>query len=178
MSLYRRKDVYEKCQKLQVTLGILTRSKQLSAAVCSQRPVVMFTRTIDAFERFFVQQYDESVLTGNLGHEVHDHLVLIICKICFSVDRSEFELVRGDFVVPCLDRDAKAVTCYLKIPHEGSDSGRNGTKIMVIKLLVFGRIMAHQGTSCNHQVGSGGIEGFIDKEVLLLPAQIGKDLLY
>ena len=53
-----------------------------------------------------------------------------------------------------------------------------GGEIMVVQLLVLGRTVAEEGASGNHQVCTGGIEPFIHKEVLLLPAQIGIDLVY
>ena len=49
---------------------------------------------------------------------------------------------------------------------------------MVFKLLVLGALMAHEGASGHHQVGTGGIECFINKEIFLFPAEVADDMSY
>jgi hypothetical protein len=49
---------------------------------------------------------------------------------------------------------------------------------VVVHLLVLGRVVSHQGTTCEQQVRTGGIETLIYEEVLLLPTEVRGDLLH
>ncbi len=49
---------------------------------------------------------------------------------------------------------------------------------MVVHLLVLGRVVPHQCTARQHQVGACRVQALVDEEVLLFPAQVGDDLLH
>ena len=49
---------------------------------------------------------------------------------------------------------------------------------MVVQLLVLGGIVSEQGPAGDHQVRTGGIEAFVDQEILLLPAQVRIDFCH
>ena len=93
-------------------------------------------------------------------------------------DRSEFKLVGGYLVVAGLTGDAQFEGLDLEVAHEGCHTLRDGAKVVVIHLLVFGRVVAHEGTACEQQVGAGCIEALIYEEVLLLPAEVALNLLH
>ena len=49
---------------------------------------------------------------------------------------------------------------------------------MVFKLLILCRFMAHQCAAGHHEVGTGGIECFVNEEILLFPAEIRDHMLH
>ena len=86
-------------QELDILMRSHARIQHVDAGVGSQGPVVMFTGTIDALERFFMEQARHSVTACNLFHCFHNELVVINGKVCLCVDRCEFMLCRSDLVV-------------------------------------------------------------------------------
>ena len=77
-----------------------------------------------------------------------------------------------------LARDAEFECLDFQILHESLHTLRDGSEIMVVHLLVLCRVVAHQGTAREHQVGTCRVKAFIYQEVLLLPTEIGLHLLY
>ncbi len=98
----------------------------------------MFSAAVDSSKRFFVEQQHESVFAGNLVHQIHYHLVLVIRQIGLAIDWSKFKLVGGNLVVTCFQRNPKAIARYLYVTHESCHARGYRTKIMVVKLLVLG----------------------------------------
>ena len=122
----------------------------------------MLPRTIDPLERLLVEQNTEPMSPRHLAHEGHDKHVVIHCKVTFLIDRGEFELVRGDLVVPCLDRNTQLQSLNLQVLHKASDPCRDCTEVMVLELLVLRSLVSHQCTPRKQEVGPGGVESFID----------------
>ena len=69
MSVNGHKCVHDECDETQVLFRSLAWCHEQNAVVCSERPVVVLTRTVDALEWFLVEQDSESVSSGNLSHE-------------------------------------------------------------------------------------------------------------
>ena len=63
---------------------------------------------------------------------------MVICQIRFLENRCEFKLIRSHFIVACLGRYAKLVTFCFQIKHEGFDTARNSSEVVILELLVFG----------------------------------------
>ena len=80
----------------------------------------------------------ETVLACDPAHQIHHNLILVVGEIGLAEDRSELELVWSDLVVPCLERNPETVSGNLKVAHELGHTGRNGTEIVVVQLLVLG----------------------------------------
>ena len=119
-----------------------------------------------------MQQHAETVLAGHLLHQRHQHHVVVDSQIGLLEDRSQLKLVGSHLVMTRLTRDAEFQSLNLEVAHEGSDALRNGTEVVVIHLLVLGRVMTHQGTACQQQVRTCGIESFIHEEILLFPTEV------
>ena len=49
---------------------------------------------------------------------------------------------------------------------------------MVVHLLVLGRVVSHERSACEHQVGTGKVKALVYQEVLLFPAQVAANLLH
>ncbi len=60
----------------------------------------------------------------------------------------------------------------LKVFHEGLHAVGDGSEVVVVHLLVLRALVAHEGAARHEQVGTGGVEPFVDEEVLLLPAKV------
>ena len=116
--LYSHQHVYKEGDKLKVALCVLSWCKKQGARVGAERPVVVLARTVDACERFFVQQEHKAMLTGNLVHQVHHHLVLVVREVGLTIDGSQLELVGSHLVMASLERNAMTVARYLHILHE------------------------------------------------------------
>ena len=86
-------------KELDILMRCNTRIKHIDTGVGSQGPVVMFTGTIDALERFFMEQARHSVTACNLFHCLHNDLVVVNGKVCLCVDRCQLVLCRSDLVV-------------------------------------------------------------------------------
>ena len=151
---------------------------QQHAGIRTQAPVVVLTATVDAGEGFLVQQYAEAVLAGNLLHNRHQQHVVVNGQVGLLEDGSQLELVGSHLVVTGLNRNTQFQSMNLQILHKGLNALGDSTEVVVVHLLVLSRIMPHQGTTCQQQVGTGCIKTLVNQEVLLLPAQVADHLLY
>ena len=103
---------------------------------------------------------------------------MIDSQVAFLENRSQLKLVRSNFVVAGLNGDTQFESLNFKIFHKGSHTGRNGTEIMVFKLLVLRSLMTHQRTSGKQQVGACGIQTFVYQEIFLFPSQVSHYLFH
>ena len=60
---------YDKHDKTKVVFGSLAGTMEQNAGVCCETPVVVLTRTVDAIERFLVEEHTESVAASYLLHQ-------------------------------------------------------------------------------------------------------------
>ena len=93
-------------------------------------------------------------------------------------DRCQLELVGRHLVVTSLARDAKLKRLNLKILHERLHTLGDSTEVVVVHLLVFSRVVAHERTTGEHKVGACRVESLVNEEVLLLPTEVRDDLLH
>ena len=110
--------------------------------------------------------------------ERHEQHIVVVGQIGLFEDRGELELVGGNLVVAGLGGYAEAVAFDFEVKHEGFYARGNGSEIVVVELLVLGAFVAHQGTPGHDEVGASRIEGFVDEEIFLFPAQIAVDMFY
>ncbi len=158
--------------ELQVLFGCLAGGEEKDAAVSSEAPVVVFARAVDACKRFLMEQDAEVMAVCNLGDEAHQQEVVVVGEVGFLEDGCKLELIGGNLVVARLGGNAEAVALDLEVEHEGFDSRRDGSEVMVLELLVLGRFVTHQGASGHHQVGTGAVERLIDQKIFLFPSEI------
>ncbi len=78
----------------------------------------------------------------------------------------------------CLHWYAKLQGLNLKVFHEGLDALWYGAEIVVVHLLVLGALVAHERAAGEYEVGTGEIEVLVHEEILLLPSEVGDDLLH
>ena len=99
-------------------------------------------------------------------------------EVALLVDRSQFKLVRCHLVMTCLTRDGEFKGLNLQILHKGLYTVRDGAEVVIVHLLVFRTLMAHQRASCHQQVRTGRIESFVHEEIFLFPTQVHLYLLH
>ena len=168
----------DECGKTEILFRSLARSMEQHTIVGRETPVVVLATAVDAGKRLLVQEDTESVLAGHTLHHRHEQHVVIDSQVRFLEDGRKFELVGSHLIMACLARDAQFECFDLKFSHKGSHTFRNRTEIMIVHLLVLGRIMPHQRTTCKQQVGTCRIETFVHKEILLFPTEVRSHLLY
>ena len=120
--------------------------------VGSQRPVLMLTRTVHTLEGFLVQQATETVLTCHTLHDRHHQHVVVHSQIRLFKDRCQLKLIGSHLVMACLARDTQLQSLNLDVLHELLHTGRDGTEVVIIHLLILGRVMSHQRATCHHEV--------------------------
>ena len=84
------------------------RIQHVDAGVGSQRPVVMFTGTVDALERFFMEQAMKALLFRYLFQSLHNQLVVVYRHIALYKDRGQFMLSRSHLIVLRFRRHTKS----------------------------------------------------------------------
>ena len=99
---------------------------------------------------------------------------MVNSQVTLFKDRRQLKLVGGYLVVTGLARNAEFKSLNFKVAHKLLHTFRNGTKVVVVHLLVLGRIMSHQGASCEQQVRTCGIQAFVNQEILLFPTQVSR----
>ena len=164
--------------ELQVLRSALAHTEEVHARIGTQRPVVVLARAVDPLEGLLVQQHPELMAAGDLVHDRHQQLVVVVGQVGLLVDRSQLELIGRHLVMSRLDGNAQFQALVLEILHEGHHTGRYGPEIVILELLVLGRLVPHQRAAGQHQVGAHGPQALVHEEILLLPTQIGEDLLH
>ena len=67
----------KKGQELEVSHWRFPWTQQVDTSICLQRPVVVFSRTVDPCKWFFMQQHFKVVPAGNFAHDVHKQCIVI-----------------------------------------------------------------------------------------------------
>ena len=109
---------------------------------------------------------------SHLLHHNHKHHILIDSLCSLTENRRTLKLVRRHLVMSGLKKNSEFICLSLKVFHERADSGRNGTKIMVLKLLILRRSVSDHCSSTKHQIRTCIIERLVYKEILLFNSKI------
>ena len=117
------------------------------------------------------------MMASHLLHQAHQEHVVVNGKVGLLEDRCQLKLVWCYLVVTGLARNTELKSLDFQILHECLNTLRDGAEVMVVHLLVLGRIVTHQGATCQHQIRTCSIQAFIYQEVLLLPTEIGNNFL-
>ena len=103
---------------------------------------------------------------------------MVYGKVGFFEDGGQFKLIGGHLVVARFAGDAQFEGLYLEVFHEGLHAFGDGSEVVVVHLLVFGRIVPHERPTGQHQVGTSEVETFVNQEVFLFPTQIAGDFFH
>ncbi len=155
-------------QETYVLIWRIARLKQIHAAVCRNRPVVMLTGTVYALIRLFMEQASKVMLVCDTLHRLHNKLIVIYRNIGCLINRSQLMLCRCNLVVLRFCRHAELPKLHVQILHIGADALFDNAEVMILHLLSFRRQRPEQRASGKHQVFSLHIKIFINKEIFLL----------
>ena len=164
-------------QKPRVLARRAARREQVVAGIGGERPVVVLAAAVHAREGLFVQQADQPVPLGDPFHDLHRELILVVCGIGVGVDRRHLMLRRRDLVVLGLGQDAKLPKLLVQLLHICRDARADGAEIVVVQLLPLGRSRAEKRPAAQAQILAPEVKLLVDEEILLLRADLGKDLL-
>src|SRR5690606_1057544 len=147
-----------------------SRRQQVFTCVGGQTPVVVLTASVYTLVWFLMEQHSEVVSYGHLFHHIHDQLVVIHCNINFFIYRSTLKLSGRHLMVTGTPRKAQQVCLEFKIMHESKNTLRNGTPVMIFKLLAFGRGVTKKCAAVLLQFVADVIPGSINEKIFLFPA--------
>ena len=97
---------------------------------------------------------------------------MVDSQVALLEDGRQLKLVGSHLVVARLHGDGEFKCLNLKVFHEGYHTIGDGTKIVVVHLLVLSTLVAHQRTTSHQQVRTRRVEPFVDEEVFLFPTQV------
>ena len=137
-------DIYEENKEARVLAGSFTGAEEILARVGCQRPVSVLTGTVDAGKGLFMQKADQIVSGGDLLHDRHDQLVVIARGVGIGIDGRHFMLAGSAFIVLGLGQNAKPPQLLIHIAHEGGHACADGAKVVIVKVLTFGRLRAKE----------------------------------
>lgn len=153
----------------------LLRVHQVETVGGTDGPVVVLTRTVDTSERLFLKQRGETVLRRDFFDDLHDHQVLVNLSDGVTEHRRELVLVRGDFTVTSLERDAHLEALLLDLAHALKRRRRSGDRghVVVAHLLATGRELTGDGTAGELKIRAA-VEGVArNQEDFLFQTNVG-----
>ena len=105
--IHARDEGRQEQQKLRVLAGRLAGGEEVFARVGAQRPVIVLAGAVDTRKGLFMQQADQPVPVGDLLHDLHCQLVLVVGGVAVAVDGGHLVLGRSDLVVLGLAQNAE-----------------------------------------------------------------------
>jgi hypothetical protein len=138
----------------------------------------VFSRAVDAGERFLVQQRLETVSERHAPQRRHHEHVVIDGKIGFLEIRRHLELAGRDFIVAGGNRHSELVQLELCFGNASLDALRNSAEIVILQLLSTRRWSADEGTASHHEIRAHPEVRAIDEEIFLLGSQGREDALH
>ncbi len=160
-------------QEAQVRVRILTRLEQVHPRGGAHRPVGVFSATVHTGERLLMQKRDQAVVAGDGFEDGHRQLLMVGRDVRRLEDRSDLELTRSHLVVTRFHGHTQTVELFLGFHHEGENTLRDGSEVMVFEFLPFRRLGAEQRAVGLHQVRTRIIEFLVDQEIFLLATHGG-----
>ena len=178
MPIYAHQRFDDKDNKPQILFLCLTRRMQQHARIGRKTPVVVFSAAINACKRLFVKQHTEAVFTCHLLHQRHQQHIMIYRKVGFFKDRSQLKLVGCHLVMTCFAGNTQFERLNFEVFHKRLNPFGDGAEVVIVHLLIFGRVVSHQRSARQHQVGTGKIKTLVYQKILLFPSQITRNLLH
>ena len=175
--IYTHQGLCDEDHETEVVLWCLARTMEQNASICSETPVIVLTGTVDACKWLLMEKYAETVMASHLLHQAHQEHVVVNGKVGLLEDRCQLKLVWCHLVMAGLARNTELESLDFQILHKCLNTLWDGAEVVVVHLLVLGRIVTHQGAACQHQVRTCSIQALIYQEVLLLPTEVGNNLL-
>ena len=170
-------DSSQEHQELQVLHGGVARVQQILVGG-GHGPVVMLAAAVHALKRLLMLQADQTVLGSDLLHHLHRQQVVVDGNVGGVKDGSQLMLAGSNFVVLGLGGNAQLPQLLVQLLHKLGDLGTNDTEVVLFQLLTLGRGGTEQGAAGEDQILTGFVIFLLNKEVLLLGADGGGDVIH
>ena len=82
---------------------------------------------------------------------------MVVGEVSLLIDRSDLKLVGSHLIMASFSGDSEAMSFRFEVDHESLDAAGDSSEIVVFELLVFRRLMPHEGATGHHEVGASGI---------------------
>ena len=93
--------------------------------------------------------------TCHLCNKRHEKQVVVVGEVCLFKYWSKLKLVRSLLIMSVLFWDTKVMAFEFQIEHESLNTLWDGSKIVVLELLILGTFVSHECTACKNQVRTG-----------------------
>ncbi len=123
-----------------------------------------------------MEEAGEAILFGDPAQGGHDHVLVVGGDVGVLVDRSEFVLAGGHFVVAGLHGDAQLEEFAFGVEHAGQDALGDGAEVLVFELLALGGFGAEERAAADGEVRAREVEVAVDEEVFLFRSGGGEDV--
>ena len=164
-------------QELQVLHGGVARVQQVLVGG-GHGPVVVLAAAVDTLERLLMLQADKTVLGGQLLHHLHRQQVVVDGDVGGVEDGGQLMLAGSYLVVLGLGGDAQLPQLFVQLLHESGDLGADDAEVVLFQLLTLGGRCAEEGAAGEDEVLTGLVVFLLNKEVLLLGADGGGDVIH
>ena len=162
-------------QELKILVRFFARFEQVHTIVGSQRPVVVFTGSIDSCKWFFMKEASQTMLGCGALQYIHYQEVAVQCCVSRCEDRCDLMLSRSYLVVLGLNSDTQFPELLIHICHEICDLGLQRSEVLILHLLSFRCRCSEKSTSSIDQVRTLQIFFTIYNKILLLRSNIRAD---
>ena len=123
-------------------------------------------------------QADQTVLGSDLLHHLHGQQVVVDGHVGGIVDGGQLMLAGSHLVVLGLGGHAQLPQLLVQFLHERGHLGADDAEVVLLQLLALGRGSTEQGAAGKDQVLPGLVVLLLNKEVLLLRADGGGNVVH
>jgi len=142
----------------------------------AEREIEVLAASIHSAEGFLGEEGCQAVSFGDGAKGLHDQLLVVGREVAGLIDRSEFVLGRGHFVVAGLDGDAEFEEFALTFHHVSENALGDHTEVLVFEFLALRGFRAEERAACVEQVGTCVEEVAVDEEIFLLGSRGAGDV--
>ena len=168
MNIHSLQNTGENKKELDILMRCFARLQKIDAVVCSQRPVIMLTGTIDACKWLLMKQAAHTMTACHFFKDTHHHLIVVSRNIGRSIDRSKLVLSRSHFIMLGFCCDSKLPALFIDFFHICGNSLTDSSQIMIVHFLALWRHRAEQSSAGVGQILSLKPLFFIYKKIFLL----------
>ena len=165
--VHRLQNAGQHQQKLNVFMGRFAGVQQVDAVVGNQGPVVVLAGAVDAGEGLFMEQAGHAVTAGYLFQRLHNNLIVVRRQVGLVVNRGQLMLGGSRLVVLGLGGHSQLPKFLIDFFHIRAHPLPDGSEIVIVQFLAFGRHGAEQGAARIDQVFSLHIFFPVHQEILL-----------
>ena len=166
---------HQEKQELRALVRAVPRLHQIVTGIRGQAPVIVFSASVHALERFFVQKAHQPVPAGHLFHDFHGQLIMVAGHVRDRVDRRHLVLGRSCLVMLGFRQNSQLPQLFVQLGHEGLHPRLDGSEKMIPQLLSLRSARAEKRPAGKNQIAAAIVQLFIHQKIFLLGADAGND---